>query len=89
MTRYAKGSKDLNTGVLVRTRNTLASFILLLVVHYLAAFMLTRSYFTLENDMTFIAIHTVAFLYPSISPFYLDSEEPETETDFCESAKAN
>ena len=71
MTRYAKGSKDLNTGVLVRTRNTLASFILLLVVHYLAAFMLTRSYFTLENDMTFIAIHTVAFLYPSIHPFIL------------------
>ena len=69
MTRHAKGSKDLNTGVLVRARNTLISFIIFLVVHYLATFMLTWSYFTLENDMTFIVIQTVAFLYPSIHPF--------------------
>ncbi|KAB0350804.1 hypothetical protein FD754_015661 [Muntiacus muntjak] len=71
MTCHTKGSKDLNTGVLVRARNTLTSFIIFLVVHYLATFMLTWSYFTVENDMTFIAIQTVAFLYPSIHPFIL------------------
>ena len=69
MTHHAKRSKDLNTGVLVRARNTLTSFIIFLVVHYLATFMLTWFYFTLENDMTFIVIQTVAFLYPSIHAF--------------------
>ena len=71
MTNHAKGSRDFNTGILVRARNTLTSFVIFLVVHYLATFLLTWSCFTLENEMTFIVIKSVAFLYPSIHPFIL------------------
>ena len=71
MTHHAKGARDLNTGVVVRATNTLISFIIFLVVHYLVTFLLTWSCFTLENEMTFILIKSVTFLYPSIHPFIL------------------
>lgn len=68
---YAKGSGDFNTEVYVRARNTMISFIILLVVHYFFTILLLWSYSTRENSLSMIICETVVLLYPSIHPIHM------------------
>lgn len=67
MTHHAKGSGDLHTEIHVRARNTMISFIILLVVHYLST-LLIWFYYTPENSLSVITTETVMLLYPSVHP---------------------
>ncbi|XP_037369103.1 taste receptor type 2 member 7-like [Talpa occidentalis] len=69
MMHHTTGSGHLNIEVHVRARNTMISFILLLVVHYLASFLVMWCYAKLDNTVSVIIAEMVALFYPSIHPF--------------------
>ncbi|XP_004693205.1 PREDICTED: taste receptor type 2 member 7-like [Condylura cristata] len=69
MMHHTKESGHLNTEVPVRARNMMISFIILLVVHYLASVLLIWCYIKLNNSASILIVEMVALLYPSIHSF--------------------